>query len=421
MAIQSTDAFLAEQIEQAGRQPRVTFIPEPEPEPLFCPIISVDDHCLEPPTLFAGRLPARFEDVAPRVEVSDDGTEFWIVDGERVANLQCNGVSGRPRDEWGMYAINYDQTREGVWDPKARLHEMDICGVWASLNFPSILFGFAGKRFASMRDQDLGYACLQAYNDWMIEEWVGSAKERYIACQMPWLGGGQRTVDEIYRNAERGCRSVSFSENPEGLGFASLYSGEWDPFFAACQETDTVINLHVGSSGKTHLPSAESGMAVSSALFPQSGIETVIDWIYAQIPLRFPGLKIVMSEGGVTWVPMVRERIMRTHRNVGTGINDWPRDAPDPLEFMDKNFFYTSIEDPAAFKMLDIIGVDNVMVEMDYPHYDSSWPELQAMIKYQVEHLDASVIRKVCFENAARIYRHPLPPWDMIERSEVGG
>ena len=90
------------------------------------------------------------------------------------------------------------------------------------------------------------------------------------------------------------------------------------------------------------------------------------------------------------------------------------------MELVRRNFVFTSIEDPVAFRMLDIIGEETVMVETDYPHFDSTWPHSQQMIRSELAHLSADVIRKVCYENAARIYHHPLPPADMIAASEVG-
>jgi len=300
----------------------------------------------------------------------------------------------------------------------ARLHDMDVAGVWSSLCFGSTVWGFAGTKFSTMADPEVGLACLRAYNDWMIEEWCSAAPDRYIPCQLPWLRDAEAAADEVRRNAARGLRAVSFSENPEGLGFPNIYDRRWDPFLAACEETETVLNLHVGSSGTTRQPCSSSPSNVNVALFPVSGLEALIDWIYAGIPVRFPRLTIALSEAGVSWVPMALERLRRAYRHdVG---HDWPEGAPEPDELVRRNFVFCSIEDPSAFRALDIIGEDNVMVETDYPHFDSTWPGCQQMVRGQLEHLPPAVIRKVCFENAARVYRMPLPPPDLVATSEAG-
>src|SRR5690606_27277061 len=111
---------------------------------------------------------------------------------------------------------------------------------------------------SGLRDQEAGLAALRAYNTWMIDEWCAAAPDRYIPCQLPWLSDATIAAQEIRANAARGFKGVSFPENPEPLGYPSIYSSYWDPFFAACEETETVINLHVGSAGQAQRPSSES-------------------------------------------------------------------------------------------------------------------------------------------------------------------
>jgi predicted TIM-barrel fold metal-dependent hydrolase len=421
MADRNADELVLEAVRQRGRSRTVTFISEPEPEVLFCPIISVDDHVLEPANLFQDRVPAAVRDAAPRVVTAEDGAPWWLIDGVQVPILMVNGGSGRVVEEWDLVASDYTEFRPGIWDSNLRLRDMDLTGVWASLCFPSAIWGFAGTRFSKMSDPDVGLACLRAYNDWMIDEWCAADRNRYIPCQLPWMRDPEQAAREIWSNAERGVRAVSFSENPEGLGFPNVYDRCWDPFFAACEQTQTVVNLHVGSSGTVYRPSSSSGDPVSTAMFPVSGIGALVDWIYSGVPLRYPNLTIALSEAGVSWVPMALERLQRAYRQAKSARGkSWPSDAPSPVEVAHRNFVFTSIEDPAGFRLLDIIGEEKVMVETDYPHYDSTWPESQAMIRYQLESLPASTVRKVCYENAARIYRHPAPPPDLIAASEVG-
>jgi predicted TIM-barrel fold metal-dependent hydrolase len=418
--MKSEDDYNIEKARQNGRGRSVTFIPEPSAEELLCPIVSVDDHALEPPTLFEGRLPRRLQDQAPYLGVGEDGLPSWIVDDVPVPIVMGNGGAGRPMSEWALANATYDEFRPGVWQARPRLHDMDLVGVWASLCFCSIVWGFAGQRISRMRDPQVGLACLRAYNDWMIDEWCGTDPQRFIPCQLPWMPDPQQGAKEIHKNAARGFRAVSFSENPEGLGFPNVYDRTWDPFFQACEETETVVNLHVGSQGKVRIPCSSSAEEVSVAIFPISGFEQLVDWIYSGVPLRFPGLKIALSEAGVSWVPMALERLGRAFRQARGVGKGWPEGAPPPQEVVRRNFLFTSIEDPSAFRLLDIIGEDRIMVEVDYPHFDSTWPHSQDILRHELTHLENETIRKVCFENACRVYRHPGPPAAMIEASAVG-
>ncbi|WP_234834726.1 amidohydrolase family protein [Mycolicibacterium stellerae] len=394
----------------------LTLLPDPEPQELWCPIISVDDHVLEPPTLF-DRLPAKLRTRGPRI-IDVGGLPAWEVDERRFFLGGTNGAVGRPQREAHQSAMRFDQFRPGVWDADARIRDMDVNGMWASLNFGSVIWGFAGKVLASLGDPELAQACVRAYNDWVVEEWCGAYPDRLIPCQMPYLADPVVAAEEVRRNAARGVHAVSFSENPAGLGLPSMHSDYWDPFLAACAETGTVVNLHVGSSGTVARPAEDSPVPVIVALFPMSGMSAMIDWVFSKIPIRFPDIKIALSEGGVSWVPTALERLQRAFDR--RDENDvWSATDPHPIDLVRRNFWFTSIEDPSAFRLLELIGEDRVMVEVDYPHADSSWPHTQDLIRRDLSHLPASTIAKVCYKNAAALYQHPLPPDSLIARASA--
>jgi predicted TIM-barrel fold metal-dependent hydrolase len=389
----------------------LTLLDDPAPREVWCPVISVDDHAMEPPTLFDG-ISARFADQAPKI-VDYEGRPVWLIEDDIIPIIGANAASGRPMTEYQQLALRFEEMRPGVYDPARRLADMDLNGVWASLCFPSMPWGFAGRRLSGIRDPELALACVRTYNNWVLEQWCGAAPDRFISCQLPWLRDPVEAAAEIRSNAERGFRSVSFPENPEVMGFASLYSGEWEPFLRACEETSTVINLHVGSSGRLNLPSKQTPDPAASALFPVSGIEAVIDWIFARIPTNFPEIKIVPSEAGVSWLPMVKERLDRIYGRRDSYIW-WRPEDPHPVELIERNFWFTSIDDPSAFQNIDLIGVDRVMMEVDYPHSDSTWPDSQQVFRRCLGHLDPSAIRSIAYGNASRLYRHPEPPSDLF-------
>src|SRR5215211_4710335 len=196
-----------------GRRPEqeATFLPEPDPEPLFCPIVSADDHVLEPADVFSRRMPRALVDAAPHVVYDADDAAYWQIDDLRMPNVILNGAVGRPFEEWDTSPQRFDEFRPGVMDVDARLADMDLCGIWGSLCFPSATWGFTGSVLAQLRDQEVGLAAVRAYNDWMLEDWCGAAPDRFISCQLPWLSDPELAAQEIRRNAARGFRSVSFS------------------------------------------------------------------------------------------------------------------------------------------------------------------------------------------------------------------
>src|SRR3954451_23958971 len=136
-------------------------LPDPEPRPRRFPIISVDDHLIEPPDLFEGRLPAKLADRAPRLVGFDDARRGWVYEDNLFPNIGLNAVVGRPKDEWTMEPARFDEMRKRCWDVGARVADMDLDGVQASLCFPSLIAGFAGTVFSRSQDQALGLACLR--------------------------------------------------------------------------------------------------------------------------------------------------------------------------------------------------------------------------------------------------------------------
>ena len=111
------------------------------------------------------------------------------------------------------------------------------------------------------------------------------------------------------RLAARGYRAVTFSEAPEKLGLPSLHTGYWDPFMQACEETGTVVCLHVGSSSTSPSTNDDAPADVVGVLFFGYAMFSAVDWLYSRIPVRFPKLKICMSEGGIGWVAGLMDRL----------------------------------------------------------------------------------------------------------------
>src|SRR4051812_26639823 len=77
----------------------VSLLPDPEPHHRWYAIVSVDDHLLEPDTLFRGRVAATYADVVPQVIDQDDGAQAWVVDSVVRPISMFNAITGRPLEE----------------------------------------------------------------------------------------------------------------------------------------------------------------------------------------------------------------------------------------------------------------------------------------------------------------------------------
>ena len=395
--------------------PSERLLPDPEPRPAAYTIISVDDHLVEPPWLFEGRLPAKFQADAPKIVENAEGHQQWQFDGKIFAQMGFNALVGRvDRDDFTYEPARFDDMRKGCFDIHARVRDMDIVGVWASICFPSQITGFCGRIYSDASDPELGYAVAQAFNDWIYDEWWGSYPERIVPMGITYLRDPQKAADEIRRNAARGFVAVSLPEQPYMAGLPSIHDHDyWAPVLQACVDTDTVICLHIGSSGQLmgRDPAAPPGVGSGATLFQVQSLVSCCEWLWAGVPLRYPTIKIAMSEGGIGWVPMVMDRLDFMMSQSGHGRTTWKQMAGSvlPSEILGRNFWFCTIDDPTTIEVRERIGVDHIMLECDYPHADSTWPDTQEFARRTLGKLPADEIAKITHQNAAALFRHPLP------------
>lgn len=382
------------------------FLPDPEPRRINYTIVSVDDHVVEPPHLFAEWMSPSLRDRGPQLRETERGHQVWLFEGKMFTQVGLNALAGRRRESWNFEPFRFDQMRPGCYDVNARVADMDLAGIHAMLNFPSQVTGFCGLVFANADDRAVGIDAVRAWNDWLYNEWYLEHPTRIIPMGITYLGDANEAAEEIRRNADRGFASVTFPERPHAVGLPSLWDGDfWDPIIAACVETDTVISLHVGSSGLEPAPPGAPFLELAVTLFGQLSMGTCAAWLWSGYPARYPELKIALSEGGIGWVAMLIDRLDNMVDRSGYGT-DWPDRPSDVLR---RNFWWCTLDDPSTIDTRHTIGIENILFETDYPHIDSTWPDSQRVIDEAWGHIPPRELRMMCSENAAKLYRHPLP------------
>ena len=380
-------------------------LPDPDPAHLRYTIISVDDHLVEPPDMFEGRLPASLQDRAPKVVTNERGHEVWEFEGELFTQVGMNAVAGRTKSMKNLEPTRFSDMRRGCWDIHERIRDMDLNGVWASVNFPSMITGFCGRVFSQAKDPALGWATTQAWNDWLHDEWWSPYPERIIPLGITFLTDPEKGAAEIHRNAERGFTAVTLPERPHRIGLPSLFTGYWDPIIQACADTDTVIALHVGSSGGYESPEAAPSLQLGATMFGQLSLAACAEWLWSGYAVKHPNLKIAMSEGGIGWVAMLLDRLDNIIDRSGYGLG-WDE---RPADVLLRNFWFCTLDDPSTIVTRSRIGVENILFETDYPHGDGTWPDTQDLVEEVYGHLPNDELRAILCENAAKLFRHPLP------------
>jgi predicted TIM-barrel fold metal-dependent hydrolase len=384
-------------------------------------LISVDDHIVEHPRVWLDRLPKKYADVAPRVvdlplghpmrEGSEAPMQQWLFEGELDGNSSMSAAAGTPLRERGHQPQHFDDVRRGCYDPVARLADMDEEGVWAEVCFPNWA-GFAGGRFRTTKDPELGVACVKAWNDFAIDEWAATAPDRFVPLVVTPFWDVTAAAVELERCAAKGARTFSFPDNPAHLGLPSLQTAHWDPLWSVAEETDMPVCMHFGSGTVKHALSDDAPMAAWTTLLGSTLSHSMVELVFSPTLHSHPRLKVVYSEGQIGWMPFFvqrmdhiwsRYRFYRATGNLKKRINP---DIP-PSQLFKRHVWGCFIDDDIGLQLRHEIGVERIMFEADFPHDDSHFPTTRADLAKAMADIPDDEVQMIVEDNARALFRFP--------------
>jgi predicted TIM-barrel fold metal-dependent hydrolase len=386
-------------------------------------MISVDDHVMEPKELWQEQLPASLRERGPRtvrekVKLSFKGGHYgfernaedgqwcdvWLFDDLVTPTGLLHAPAGVPRDEQRNIPAVYEDFRDGTWDQTARLADMDLNHVDAAINYPNIFPRFAGQGFLERSDKELALACLRIYNDWMIDDWcAGAGKGRLIPLTLVPLWDPHLAAEEVRRCAAKGSYAIAFSENVAKLGQPSLYTGAWDVLWEACQETETSVSMHIGSSSSMPTTSDDAPLATSMSMYAQNAQGSLCDWVFSGSLERFPDITIAYAESQVGWMPFQLERMDAVWRD---GRGDVDNVKTLPSEQVKGRVYGCVFDDLHGLINRDAVGTDHILWETDYPHSDGTFPHSRKIAHelFTAAGMNAQECRMVLRSNAVKAY-----------------
>lgn len=403
-------------------------------------LISVDDHLIEPAHVWTGRVPTKYEDAAPRW-VDDEHGGAWVFEGRRIP-LDSMGTGGAiwPKEDRPpmFHPLRWDQVHPACYEPKARVEAMNTHHEIAALCFPNMP-GFAGSLFQRANDRELALACIQAYNDWFLEEWVDSFPGRFIGLGMVPLWDATLAAKEAERLISKGARSISFSQAPQALGFPKIFDESWDPLFSVMNDAELPICTHLGTgmspaeesqaedfstrmreamknndldtlaarmgiTGPEASPRRRNMLpgASTSLIGARMGMATLNEWLESGNFVKYPKLKLALSENGVGWMPSA------------LSLADWsetmlrlesPSDDPMPSEQFRQHVMGCFIHEPITPELVEIVGADNIMIETDFPHTATNWPHSLERALGCMETIPDEIQDKILRRNAESLFR----------------
>jgi predicted TIM-barrel fold metal-dependent hydrolase len=378
-------------------------------------LISVDDHVTEPADMFLRHLPKDLHGRAPRLVADRNGNNNWIFEDRKVASIGLNAVVGRPPEEYGCEPMSYADMRDGVYKVDKRIEDMNVNGILGSLCFGTFV-GFDGGFLSKATDKALAYRVVQAYNDWHVLDWCGTIPGRLIPLGILPLWDTQLAVAEMRRLAKMGCHALTFPDNPGAkLGFPSIHDSFWRPVWQAAVDNDMVFCCHIGTGHDAPHASTDTPIEAWITTMPMAIANSAADWLYLKALQEFPTLKIMLSEGGIGWIPYFLERLdfVHAHHRAWTHCDFGGK---RPSDVFREHFITCFIDDKFGIQNRAAIGVDSICYECDYPHSDSVWPLSPERLMEPLEGASDLEIDKITHLNAMRILK--FDPFSVTDRAQ---
>ncbi|MGH7767257.1 MAG: amidohydrolase family protein [Candidatus Binatia bacterium] len=368
-------------------------------------LISVDDHVQEPPDLWTSRLSkSKWGDRIPRLERAADGTEHWIVDGQTVLDGRAANAGALMADR-NREPARWQEVPPAAYLPSERLKAMDASGVDCSVLYPTAA-GLAGEVFGRLKDPELELACVQAYNDWLIDEWA-SASERFIPqCLVP-IWPAEATVAEIHRAVAKGHRGVVFPSLPMHLRDVPHVSGpEYDPVWTVCEELQVPLCLHAGASPELqYVPPKGLDPVLTQALDavtrPVASVFVISLFSFSRVLLRHPRLRVVLAESALSWGMLYLEWADHQFDHDGLAREGYEL---KPSQIFRRQCCFTSWYDQVA-PFADYVGAENILWAAKFPLATSSWPRTKETVERCMQGVPPETREKVLWKNAAKLYR----------------
>jgi predicted TIM-barrel fold metal-dependent hydrolase len=379
-------------------------------------IIDADTHVTEVHDLWTSRASAKYKDRVPQVK-EVGGELAWYIDGDKRMGPAQTACCIR-RDGTKMIGMELTKTKfadifEGSYDVKARLDFMDSTGIQAQIAYPNLL-GFGNQKAMGV-DPDLRLVTTQIFNDARAEMQAESGERIFPMALLPWWDI-KASVAEAERCRKLGLRGVNINSDPQNQGYPVLGDAHWDPLWELCSDYALPVNFHIGGGmentdwyGVGGWPTTDPAMkmAFGSSQMPVTNYRILTNILLSQFLNRFPKLKIVSVESGVTWIPFMLESLEYQ-------MQDQKLKIETPLFEVFKRQIYacTWFDKRLLPESARVLGIDNILYETDFPHPTCVYPDPISFVTQAAEGFTPEERRKVFGGNAAKLYNIPLAEAD---------
>lgn len=368
-------------------------------------LISADDHVQEHPDVWTSRMSREtWGDRIPHIERSADGNDYWLVDGRNIG-FPAPALTSNTLEERRKEPTQWDDVPPVAYDPQERIKAMDLDKVDYSVLYPSVA-GLAAEGFGHIGDTALELACVRAYNDWLIEEWVSVSPRFVPQCIVP-LWPMQRTVEEIKRAVTKGHKGVVYPASPMELReVPHINDPAYNPLWAICQDMNVPICFHAGASSKIQLKPSDGFSQPAAAAFRSivrsvSSIAVLANFLFSKVLYRFPNLKVVFAESSLGWGAYELE--YADYQSDADGLQSEGY-ALKPSELFKRQCYVTCSYDRASLRVRRYIGSSNILWATHFPLATLSFGQGRKQIDDRFTEVGTDEKALILWRNAMHLY-----------------
>jgi len=400
-------------------------------------IVDCDSHLTEPSDLWTSRVPASMRDRVP-VQRTVDGRTSWFLDGQGWASIGGNTIGTGHQKHLGTHMVQpFDAIDRAAWSVPERLALLDEVGIWAQILYPNGI-GFSSNHVFAIEDEAQRLLVLQTYNDFLVETQHASGGRLLPQAMLPFWDM-DLTVREMTRMLDLGITGFTISDKPEMIGLPELPEPFFTPMWDLFGESGAVANFHIGSGSrredveaarasstapKGELPpqapgrpipavapttwrtfGPQRGFAAMATQMYMSNVRIIVNLCMSDLFDRHPKLKVVSAESGIGWIPFILEAMEFQLDEMVSLPDEVGHQQRRPTEyFRDHLSVMFWFEQNAPQKLIEDVGVGNVLIETDIPHPTCLFPEPRRHFSAVLGDLEAETRRRVLQDNAAELY-----------------
>jgi predicted TIM-barrel fold metal-dependent hydrolase len=390
-------------------------------------IIDCDAHFTEPPDLWSSRVPAAVADRVP-CQRTVDGRTAWYMDGQPWASIGGNTIQSGNRKVLGSHVVQpWDLVDRAAYSVKERLDLLDSIRIWAQVIYPNGI-GFASNHIFAIEDSENRQLVLQVYNDFMVDLQTESNGRLLPQALLP-VWDMELTVKEMTRLIDKGITGFTLSDKPEMIGLPELSTPYFAPMWDIFNESGAVANFHIGAGATraeleairgsgtstggpngSPVPAAwttfgpQRRLATGASQMMMSNVRILSNLCMSDIFDRYPKLKVVSAESGIGWVPFQLESLDFQYAETVTNDEERAYAKRLPSEYFRDHIYVMFWFEKNAVKLIEDIGVENVLVETDIPHPTCLYPGPREHFETVLANESAYLIERVLRDNAVELY-----------------